>query len=268
LKVNKFLTGILALIVITSGTQAVFAQVEGDPGDPDPGWVMESVFGTFTEPDPGTIIYENGNPDPSGGNRITGDFTNANDFILTSAVDLTDVHLIVIATGTSDPIVLTGPVHYEIRADAGGSPGAVIDFGIGQNVDTEALPDGPFGPRILLWFDTENRIPLLAGTTFWLTIHTDDDESGGISLFWENSDVVIGNNGRNTTDDGVTWNNIGRDLWFQLTSNPVVGGEFLPIDSTALVLAGLQTSAIWMLPVLAGVAGSAFGILYIKSRRN
>jgi len=47
-----------------------------------------------------------------------------------------------------------------------------------------------------------------------------------------------------------------------------VGGEFLPIDSTVLVLAGLQTSAIWMLPVLAGVAGSAFGILYIKSRRN
>ena len=47
-----------------------------------------------------------------------------------------------------------------------------------------------------------------------------------------------------------------------------VGGEFLPIDSTALVLAGLQASAIWMIPLLAGVAGSAFGILYIKSRRN
>ncbi len=49
---------------------------------------------------------------------------------------------------------------------------------------------------------------------------------------------------------------------------PLVGGELLPIDNTALVLAGLQTSAIWMLPVLAGVAGSAFAILYIKSRRN
>jgi len=47
-----------------------------------------------------------------------------------------------------------------------------------------------------------------------------------------------------------------------------VGGEFLPIDSTALLLAGLQSSAIWMLPVLAVVTGSAFGILYIKSRRN
>jgi len=48
----------------------------------------------------------------------------------------------------------------------------------------------------------------------------------------------------------------------------MVGGELLPIDSTALILAGLQSSAIWMLPVLAGVAGSAFGVLYIKSRRN
>ena len=46
----------------------------------------------------------------------------------------------------------------------------------------------------------------------------------------------------------------------------VVGGELLPIDSTALVLAGLQTSAIWMLPVLAGAAG--VGVFYIKTRMN
>ena len=45
-----------------------------------------------------------------------------------------------------------------------------------------------------------------------------------------------------------------------------VGGEFLPIDSTALMLAGLQSSAIWMLPVLAGTVG--VGAFYIKSRMN
>jgi len=45
-----------------------------------------------------------------------------------------------------------------------------------------------------------------------------------------------------------------------------VGGEFLPIDSTALLLAGLQTSAIWMLPVLAGAAGA--GIAAFKLRRK
>ena len=47
-----------------------------------------------------------------------------------------------------------------------------------------------------------------------------------------------------------------------------VGGEFLPIDSTALVLAGLQSSAIWMLPALAGIAGAAFGELFYTNRRK
>jgi len=61
---------------------------------------------------------------------------------------------------------------------------------------------------------------------------------------------------------------ISQSITVKTLQPPLVGGDFLPIDSTVLVLAGLQTSAIWMLPVLAGVAGSAFGILYIKSRRN
>jgi hypothetical protein len=46
----------------------------------------------------------------------------------------------------------------------------------------------------------------------------------------------------------------------------VVGGEFLPIDSTALFIAGLQSSAIWMLPALAGATG--LGAYFIKSRMN
>ena len=47
--------------------------------------------------------------------------------------------------------------------------------------------------------------------------------------------------------------------------NPV-GGEIIPIATTALILAGLQSSAIWMLPVLAGAAG--VGAFYIKTRMN
>jgi len=45
-----------------------------------------------------------------------------------------------------------------------------------------------------------------------------------------------------------------------------VGGIEIPIDSTALLLAGLQTSTIWMLPVLAGAG--AVGAYYIKTRMN
>jgi len=46
----------------------------------------------------------------------------------------------------------------------------------------------------------------------------------------------------------------------------VVGGEVLSIDSPALMLAGLQSSAIWMLPVLAGATG--VGAFYIKTRMS
>jgi len=55
------------------------------------------------------------------------------------------------------------------------------------------------------------------------------------------------------------------DLPDECTSE-IVGGEFLSIDTTALMLAGLQSSAIWMLPVLAGAAG--VGAFYIKTRMN
>jgi len=55
----------------------------------------------------------------------------------------------------------------------------------------------------------------------------------------------------------------------EFTNGPscaAIGGELLSIDSTALVLAGLQSSAIWMLPILAGAAGA--GAFYIKTRMN
>ena len=56
-------------------------------------------------------------------------------------------------------------------------------------------------------------------------------------------------------------------LWFQITgTDQLVGGELLPIDSTALMLAGLQSSAVWMLPILAGAAGA--GIAAFKLRRK
>jgi len=48
----------------------------------------------------------------------------------------------------------------------------------------------------------------------------------------------------------------------------VVGGELLSIDSTALMLAGLQSSAIWMLPVLAGIAGTGFYLVKFRTNKE
>jgi len=48
----------------------------------------------------------------------------------------------------------------------------------------------------------------------------------------------------------------------------VVGGEFQSIDSTALMIAGLQSSAIWMLPALAGLAGAGFYLIKFRTNKE
>jgi len=46
------------------------------------------------------------------------------------------------------------------------------------------------------------------------------------------------------------------------------GGEFLEIDSSALLLAGLQTSAVWILPIVLAGAGTGLGIAVFHLRRK
>jgi len=49
---------------------------------------------------------------------------------------------------------------------------------------------------------------------------------------------------------------------------PKIGGEFLPIDTTALLLAGAQTNLVWIMSALAVIGTVAFGVLYITAKKN
>jgi len=44
----------------------------------------------------------------------------------------------------------------------------------------------------------------------------------------------------------------------------IVGGEFLPIDTTTLLLAGVQTNASWIFPVVLLAAG--IGLVFLRKR--
>jgi len=78
------------------------------------------------------------------------------------------------------------------------------------------------------------------------------------------SDVGVINSVSGATSISSTPNQILGDIAIRPLIS--VGGIEIPIDSTALLLAGLQTSTIWMLPVLAGAG--AVGVYYIKTRMN
>jgi len=55
---------------------------------------------------------------------------------------------------------------------------------------------------------------------------------------------------------------------FTCDKEEIVGGEFLPINSAALLVAGAQTNAIWIMSALAVIGSVAFGALYLNSKRD
>jgi len=149
---------------------------------------------------------------------------------------------------------------YKLEIREGTLGGTVVGTSGTEQIDFA----GNFGDEEV-HFHFPVTVQLTPGTTYFIKIILTDGP-GNYRIIVVDDDVY---------DDGAaheqgveSFEDLFFRTYFEEPEPPVVGGEFLPIDSTALVLAGLQTSVFWMLPVLAGVAGSAFGILYIKYRRN
>ena len=55
------------------------------------------------------------------------------------------------------------------------------------------------------------------------------------------------------------------EFWTETFDEIAVGGTMVPIDTTALLLAGVQSISMWMIPVVA--AGVVIGVFVIKRRK-
>ena len=60
---------------------------------------------------------------------------------------------------------------------------------------------------------------------------------------------------------GAGFRTVTQELWFDV---PQVAGQLLPLDSTALFLAGIQSMTVWMIPTVLGLAGA--GVYLVKYR--
>jgi len=58
---------------------------------------------------------------------------------------------------------------------------------------------------------------------------------------------------------------IGGFAFIDTCTDVLVGGTYIPIDQSALLLAGVQSVSMWMIPVV--IAGIGIGVFVIK-RRN
>jgi len=59
-------------------------------------------------------------------------------------------------------------------------------------------------------------------------------------------------------------NTFVQEIW--VNNQPQVAGELLPLDSTALFLAGIQSMTVWMIPTVLGLAGA--GVYLVKFRKQ
>jgi len=236
LKVNRLLAGTLALVLI-AGISPTFAEVS-----------------TTTGADPEDIIFNNGDPNLFS-SVSTADQFMAEDFELTEDAVLEDVHF----SGFNAP---TGPIEYLILKDDSGKPGDLIKSGESVNLVTESIVGTD---SVETWFDLDEPVSLNAGTKHWIAMkipadwHTSLTGSGEFLHF-------------GTLESGweVPSSAFNLHMSFVLTGQPtevvdgVVGGELLPIDNTALVLAGAQSFS-WMIPVVLSVLGIG---LFVVSRKS
>jgi len=277
LKIDKLLAGTLAIVLIAGFASPTFAvdsgiaQIEDAPNTEVTD--LNSPFGA----DPMDIVYENGVPIGTGDSLFLHIHSVADDFVLVNPTSITDVHFVLVERDDNIPTTFDGNIQYAILGDnEGPDPNNVLGSGNAIKLETEDLGPGSLNdrPRILVWFDLESPVPLDAGVTYWLWLHAGDGFAATESLGWEliSGPSTIGDCARFYSGGDFTRTPTVAciaDTWFQLThKQDMVGGESLPIDSTALLLAGLQSSAIWMLPVIAGAAVAAFGTLYYTTRRN
>ena len=212
------------------------------------------------------VVFRSGvSPIPFSGGFIDNVIL-AEDFVLQNSLLVTDAHFAFFCADTIDCPTIE-PLLYFFYEDNNGLPGAVIDQGIAINVQVMPLAEPD---HFEVWFDLVDEIPLVAGTTFWFGLtYTAPFIIEDPEPVWLQTDQAIGNSPA-TSFDGTNWfDNPGAlDLWFALSADRTVGGEFLPIDTTALLLAGAQTNAIWILSALAVIGSIAFGALYITTKKN
>jgi len=204
-------------------------------------------------------IFDGGPPDQINANDMTV-WVQAEDFVLANDEVLGDVHFWTGETGAWD-----GTLQWFLFLDNAGQP-AAAPFAQGSGILIDKVLTGGtvagLAPEFEYWMDLDTPVPLSAGVTYYLGLNLGSPDG---MIFWETTSAGFGSTGWESLGGTFdNWFDNGEDHAFFLTkpSVAVVGGELLPIDTSALLLAGAQMNAAWMIPVI--VSGIGFAIVIAR----
>ena len=191
----------------------------------------------------------------------------ADDFVLfSSSTTVNDAHFWIV----ENPGSFDGIVGYTFYDDAAGMPGLPIVGGSGNGimVSTEVFPSNAnnCSGKDCFKVSMNLQFPLiLTADTYWIGIDN-------VNSQWQ----VLADSG----GDGIARLAQGDPNFFAIPNFnfPIiitaldededvvqfVGGEYFTLDTTALLLAGIQTNAVWIIPVVAFASG--IGIFFVRKK--
>jgi len=187
-------------------------------------------------------------------------------FDLDSPATVTDLHFWILEGSGAGPF-FNDEVTYTIYFNDVDVPGTPVPLGsatVPATKDTFSenffcIPNG-INPCHIVWVDI---IPLdLDPGTYWVGVESAGlsfDATTGWTIFL---DIGPSEDAR-SDDGGATWLLDGvPEFPIIITGPDFVGGEFLGVDSAALLLAGAQANALWLIPVV--IAGIGFAIVIAR----
>lgn len=186
------------------------------------------------------VIYNNGGPNAANGNDAT-QWVQAEDFGFGLGATVGGAGVYIAGFGGIGN--WDGTIDYWIFGDSGGTPGAALASGSGQNVATSdsGIAWGFGGNAWLVDFDFASNFNAVAGNTYWLGIHlsTNFDRD---DIYWVTADDNA--TSRGTESEGGTFNNWfspGQEHAFYLKGERVPGEVPAPaaLSIVGLGLAGL-----------------------------
>jgi len=167
------------------------------------------------------VIFDNGAPDQQNGNEATL-WIQSEDFMVKQPEILTDCHFWTLE-GYGAPYggnPWDGTLQYWVFADNGGTPGAIIDSGSGQNIVKTGTGGTANGANEFVYdFDLQQPVPLAADSIYWLGLHLASDYQDGDQIFWETTSQGWGSTGIESSGGTMdNWANNGQHHAFYLTT--------------------------------------------------
>jgi len=197
----------------------------------------------------------------------TGDGTNTLDDPRNIATDSSG-NVFVVGKNTNNAFKIATPG----TCSTGGTPCTITEIieSTGDGANTLDEPQGvatDSSGNVFVIGDISNNAFKIAtpgtcstdGTPCTITKIIDATGDGGGNALSEPFDVATDSSG-NVFVTGRVSNNA-----FKIAKDVPVGGTLVPIDTTTLLLAGVQSISMWMIPVV--VAGVGIGIFVIKRRK-